>query len=71
MKIPKGQTEIVMSDDRQDHAQQNETKDKYRTQINILKIEAGVTQSLKTRVNSGLRKESNSCSTSSTRRVTQ
>ena len=28
-KIPKGQTEIVKSEDRQDHIQQNETKDQY------------------------------------------
>ena len=31
-KIPKGQTEIVKSEDRQDHGQQNETKEKHRTQ---------------------------------------
>ena len=28
-KTPKGQTEIGKSEDRQDHAQQNETKDKH------------------------------------------
>ena len=30
-KISKGQTEIIKSEDRQDHAQQNETKDKHIT----------------------------------------
>ena len=30
-KKPKGQTEIVKSVDRQDHDQQNEMKDKHRT----------------------------------------
>ena len=30
-KIPKGQTEIVKSEDKQDHGQQNETKDIHRT----------------------------------------
>ena len=29
-KIPNGQTEIVKSEDRQDHGRQNETKDKHR-----------------------------------------
>ena len=36
-KIPKGQTEIVKSEDRQDHGQQNETKDKHRTHNTTLK----------------------------------
>ena len=30
-KIPKGQTEIVKSEDRQDRGQQDETNDKHRT----------------------------------------
>ena len=36
-KIPKGQTEIVKLEDRQEHGQQNETKDKQRAHklINI------------------------------------
>ena len=42
-KIPKGQTEIVQSEDRQDHGHQNETKDKYRTHNTTLKTKAGVT----------------------------
>ena len=45
-KIPKGQTEIVKSEDRQDHGQQNETKDKHRTHNTTLKTKAGVTQIL-------------------------
>ena len=49
-KIPKGQTEIVKSEDRQDHGQQNETKDKHRKHNNTLKTKAGVTR---TRVSSG------------------
>ena len=36
-KIPKGQTEIVKSEDRQDHGQQNETKDKHRKHNTTLK----------------------------------
>ena len=45
-KIPRGQTEIVKSGDRQDHGQQNERKDKYRTHNNTLTTKAGVTQTL-------------------------
>ena len=30
-KIPKGQTEIEKSEDREDHGQQNETKNKHTT----------------------------------------
>ena len=41
-----GQTEIVKSEDRQDHGQQNETKDKYRTHNTTLKTKAGVTRTL-------------------------
>ena len=39
----KGQTEIVMSEDRQNHGQQNETKDKHTTHNTTLKIKAEVT----------------------------
>ena len=39
-KIPKGQTEIVKSEGRQDHGKQNETKDKHRTHITTLKTKA-------------------------------
>ena len=42
----KGQTEIVKSEDRQDHGQQNETKDKHRTHNTTLKTKAGVTRTL-------------------------
>ena len=42
-KIPKGQTEIVKSEDRQDHGQQNETKEKHRAHNTTLKTKAGVT----------------------------
>ena len=45
-KIPKGQIEIVKSEDRQDHGQQNETKDKHRTQNTTLNTKAGVTRTL-------------------------
>ena len=45
-KIPKGQTEIAKSEDRQDHGQQNETKDKYKTYNTTLKTKAGITRSL-------------------------
>ena len=41
-KIPKGQTKIFQINDRQDHDQQNETKDKHKT----LKTKAGVTRNL-------------------------
>ena len=36
----KGQRKIVKSEDRQDHGQQNETKDKYRTHNTTLKTKA-------------------------------
>ena len=36
-------TEIVKSEDRQDHGQQKETKDKYGTHNTTLKTKAGVT----------------------------
>ena len=42
-KMPKGQTEILKSED---HGQQNETKDKHRTHNTSLKTKAGVTQTL-------------------------
>ena len=45
-KIPKGQTEIVKSEDRQDHGQQNETKDKHTTHNTTLKTKAGITRTL-------------------------
>ena len=45
-KIPKGQTEIIKSVDRQDHGKQNETKDKHRTHNTALKTKAGVTRTL-------------------------
>ena len=45
-KIPKGQTEIVNSVNRQDHGQQNETKDKHKTHNTTLKTKAGVTRTL-------------------------
>ena len=48
-KTPKGQTEIDKSEDRQDHGQQNETKDKHRTHNTTLTTKAGVTRALKTR----------------------
>ena len=43
LRIPKWQTEIVQSEDRQDHGQQNETKDKHRTHNTTLKTKARVT----------------------------
>ena len=46
-KIPKGQTEIVKSEDRKDHGQQNEMKYKHRKQNTTLKTKAGVTRTLK------------------------
>ena len=48
MKIPKGHTETVKSEDIQDHGKQNKTKDKYRTHDTTLKTKAGVTQTLQT-----------------------
>ena len=42
-KIPNGQKEIVKSEDRQDHGQQNETIDKHRTHNATLKTNAAVT----------------------------
>ena len=47
-KIPKVQTFIVRSEDRQDHGQQNETRDEHRIHNTTLKTKAGVTRSLKT-----------------------
>ena len=44
--ISKGQTEIVKAEDRQDHGQQNETKDKYRTNNTTLKTKAIVKRTL-------------------------
>ena len=46
LRISKGQTEILKSADRQDHDQQNETKDKHRTHNTTLKTKAGLTQTL-------------------------
>ena len=43
-KIPKGQTEIVQSEDRQDHGQQK--KDKQRTHNTTRKTKARVTRTL-------------------------
>ena len=55
--ISKGQIEIIKSEDRQDHCQQNETKDmkeKHGTNNTTLKTKAGATRTLqKTRVSSG------------------
>ena len=45
-KIPKEQTEIVKSKDRQDHGQQNKMKDKHRTHDTSLKTIVGVTRTL-------------------------
>ena len=45
-KIPKKQTEIVKSEDKQDHGQQNETKDKHTTHNTTLKTNAVVIQTL-------------------------
>ena len=42
-KIPKGETEIVKSEDRQDHGQPNETKDKHGKYNTTLKTKGGVT----------------------------
>ena len=44
--IQKGKTEIVKSEDRQDHGQQNEAKDKHRTHNTTLKLKAGITRTL-------------------------
>ena len=41
--MPKGQKEIILSEDRQDHGQQNETKNKHTTHNTTLKTKAGVT----------------------------
>ena len=45
-KIPKGQSEIVISKDRQEHGQRSETKNGQRTHNTTLKTEAGVTRTL-------------------------
>ena len=42
-KILKGQIEIVKSENRHDHGQQNEAKDKLRTHNTTLKTKAGAT----------------------------
>ena len=39
--ILKGQTEIIKSDDKHDHGQQTETKDKHSTHKTTMKTEAG------------------------------
>ena len=44
-KILKGQTEIVKTEVKQDHDQQNETKDKNKIRTSTLKTKAGVTRS--------------------------
>ena len=46
LKIPKGQTEIVKSEDGRDQGKQNGTKDKNRTLNTTLKTKAGVTRTL-------------------------
>ena len=45
-KDTKGADRNRKSEDRQDHGQQNETKDKHRTQNTTLKTKAGVTRTL-------------------------
>ena len=45
-KIPKGQTEIVKSEDRQDRGQQNKTKAKQSMHTTTLKTKARVTRTL-------------------------
>ena len=45
-KIAKVQTEIVKSEDRQDHGQQNETKDKHTTHNTTLKTKPGIARTL-------------------------
>ena len=45
-KILKGQAEIVKSEDRQDHGQQNKTKDKHRTHAITLKLNWSKAQTL-------------------------
>ena len=42
-----GQTEIVQSEEKQDHGQQNKTKDKDRNYDTTQKTEAGVTNPTK------------------------
>ena len=46
LKIPKWKTEIVNSEDRLNHGQQNETKDRHSTQNTALGTKAGVTWTL-------------------------
>ena len=46
LKIPKGQTDIARSEDRQDHGQENKTKDKHRPHDITVKHKAGVTRTL-------------------------
>ena len=43
----KGADRNRKSEDRQDHGQQNETKDKHRTHNTSLKTKAGVTRTIK------------------------
>ena len=43
------QTEIIKSEVRQNHSQQNETKDKHRKQNTTLKTKAGVTRTVQKR----------------------
>ena len=45
-KIPKWQIEIFYSENWQDHDQQNETKNKHRTDNTTLKTKAGITRTL-------------------------
>ena len=47
-KIPKGQREILKSKEKQDHSQQNETKDNHRTYNTTLKTKAIATRTLQT-----------------------
>ena len=44
--IPKGQTKIVKSEDRQDHGQPNEMIEKHKKHNTSLKTKAGVTRTL-------------------------
>ena len=67
------QKEIVKSEDRQYHGQQNNTKDKHRTYNTTLKTKAWVTLTLQNLgwVQVCYTMVSNSCSISGTRRITQ
>ena len=46
LKIPKGQTELVKSEDKQDNGHQKETKDKHKAHTITFKTKAGVTRTL-------------------------